>query len=329
MEPTYYRDNYSDRTSSISHAISSRRSEALRSESLSFRTVTPEDMPLIWSYLQREAGRTTDFSFGGFAMWVDYFNYQFCLMQDTLFIKGVLEDDRTVPAFSLPIGAMPVAQAIERIKCYCRSLDIPAEFSAIPEYALPYFDGAADISELTDWSDYLYDASALADLKGKKMAKKRNHVNKFHALYDGRWTLEPMTPANCDEAFAFMDIFDLEGDDTRQAADERALTREIISLFPVYRDYMIGALLKVDGKVCAFTIGDIKGDTLFIHIEKATRAIEGSYEAINTLFAQMVCASHPEIRYINREDDAGDPGLRRAKQSYHPVEMLRKYNIRY
>ncbi|MDE6511354.1 MAG: phosphatidylglycerol lysyltransferase domain-containing protein, partial [Muribaculaceae bacterium] len=66
---------------------------------------------------------------------------------------------------------------------------------------------------------------------------------------------------------------------------------------------------------------------LYVHVEKASRAFEGSYEKINKEFAALMCARHPEIRFINREDDSGDEGLRKAKLSYHPVEILKKYNI--
>ena len=86
-------------------------------------------------------------------------------------------------------------------------------------------------------------------------------------------------------------------------------------------------LLLADGKVCAFTIGDVKNDTLFIHVEKATRKTEGSYEMVNAMFARHIVENYPEIRFINREDDAGDMGLRMAKESYHPHSILKKYNI--
>ena len=298
-------------------------------ETLPFRKITLADMPAIWRILRHEPGRTTDFSFGGVAMWVDYFSYEFCIYRDTLFIKGVLEDDRSVPAFSLPVGAMPLEESVAMLAEYCRRNGVRLEFSAVPEYALDDMKalGAKEIYELTDWGDYLYDASRLATLAGKKMVKKRNHVNRFHKLYDGRWTYEDLTIDNCAEALAFMDIFDREGDDNPQAADERVLSRRMLADFGALAPYMSGGILKVAGHVCAYTLGDIKGDTLFVHIEKATRAIDGSYEMINHLYAARQLALNPTLRYINREDDAGDEGLRRAKLSYHPETLLRKYNI--
>ncbi|MDE7159563.1 MAG: phosphatidylglycerol lysyltransferase domain-containing protein [Muribaculaceae bacterium] len=294
----------------------------------SFSPVTHEAMAEIWPILEKEAGRTTDFSYGGLLMWVDYFKYEYAIVNDTLFIKGLVENDVTTPAFSLPVGGMPLADSVAMVRDYCRREGIVCEFSAVPEYAMPQMRALGPVreEELTDWADYLYEAAPLATLSGKKMAKKRNHVNKFLAT-NPDWELVELTPANVSEAREFMDVFDLEGDATPMAVEERKLTRMLIDRVAEGDRYLRGALLKTAGKVCAFTIGDIKGDTLFVHVEKATRAVDGSYEMINKAFAEAVCGKHPEVKYINREDDAGDEGLRKAKESYKPVEMLRKYNV--
>lgn len=295
-----------------------------------FKTVTQQDMSLIWQYLCQEQGRTTDFSYGGVLMWVDYFNYEYAIVSDTLFIKGCLEDDRTTPAFSLPIGQMPIALAIDMLRQYCSREGIRLEFSAIPEYAVPAFCSLNPrrLTPLTDWADYLYDAESLATLTGKKNGKKRNHVNRFMQEYPD-WSTEPLGSANADEVMAFMDIYDLEGDDNDSARAERMLTRRYIQYAATDDSHIEGMVLRANGQICAFTIGDIKGDTLFVHIEKATRHVNGSYEMINKAFAESMVQTHPQLRYINREDAAGDEGLKRAKESYHPVDLLQKYNIEF
>lgn len=285
-------------------------------------------MPLIMSYLVEEKSRTTDFSYGGVYMWINYFHYEYAIVADTLFIKGRVENDRTRTAFSLPIGRLPLAASVAILKQYCHEAGIPLLFSAVPEEYAETFRalGASSVEPLEDWSDYLYDASQLASLSGKKMAKKRNHVHQFeNACPD--WSIEPLTPENASEALAFMDIFDGEGDNTPAARAERLMTRRLINHFSECPELMEGALLRAGEKVCAFTIGDIKDDTLFVHVEKATRVVPGSYEAVNAYFARMMIEKYPQLKYINREDDAGDEGLRRAKQSYHPLTLLRKYNV--
>lgn len=293
-----------------------------------FRKVTRESMAEIWSVLKQEPGRTTDFSYGGLFMWVDYFNYEYAITGGTLFIKGVVESDRSKPAFSLPVGRMPMADSMALLRRYCEANGLELELSAVPEYALPELRriGAVKIEELTDWGDYLYNAIDLATLAGKKYGKKRNHVNQFLSA-ETDWRLDDMNSSNAADALAFMDVFDLEGDDNDSARAERQLTRSAIREMMQGDSVMEGAILYAGGKVCAFAIGDVKGDTMFVHIEKATRTVPGAYEMINKEFAARMLELHPEVKYINREDCAGDEGLRQAKESYHPVELLRKYNV--
>lgn len=295
---------------------------------LEFRPIHAEDMAVIMPYLEREKGRTTDFSYGGLYMWVNYFHYEYAIERDTLFIKGRLEDDRTRVAFSLPVGSLPVDESVSLVREWCQNEGVEMLFSAVPEHAVEAFRALHPV-EITDsphWADYLYDAETLAELHGKKMAKKRNHVNHFEATCPG-FSFEPMTAENAAEALSFMDLFDLEGDDNSSAKAERLMTRRLIQHFAECPGAMEGALLKVDGNVCAFTIGDVKDDTLFVHIEKATRRFDGDYEAINAYFVRYIRDRFPAVRFVNREDDAGDEGLRLAKESYHPLELLRKYNI--
>lgn len=307
----------------------SQSSTECRSGSLiDFKRITHKDMPLIWNFLKKETGRTTDFSYGGILMWIDYFHYEYAILNNTLFLKGVVENNITQPAFSLPIGEMALSDSVRLLIEYCKAHCINLVFSAVPEYALDEFLNLhpSSIEELTDWSDYLYPIEQLATLSGKKMSKKRNHVHQFLNAYPD-WHADWITPENASLAMDFMDIFDTEGDSTEMAVAERALSRSMISLIAEGDTVLEGLLLYADGKVCGYTIGDVKGDTLFVHIEKATRHAVGSYEMINNLFAERMLERHPELKFVNREDDSGDEGLRLAKESYHPVDKLKKFNI--
>lgn len=295
----------------------------------SFRKITPASMDEIWPFLLMEKGRTTDFSYGGLLMWVETFGYEYAVFNQTLFIKGVVEDNRSMPAFSLPIGRMPIAESVRMLRTYCRMAGITLEFSAVPEYALEEFReaGAIRTELLSDWSDYLYPAEQLATLKGKKMSKKRNHVNQFISLNPG-WSVAPLTPDILHETMDFMATYDSQLDNAPMGHEESRLAREAIRLCASGKTRYIGMVLRDgNGRICALSVGDIKNDTLYVHIEKADRNVAGSYEMINREFAASVCSGHPEIRFINREDDSGDLGLRLAKESYHPCEMLRKYNV--
>lgn len=295
---------------------------------IEFRQIRHADMDMIWPYLMREEGRTTDFSYGGLLMWVDCFQYEYAIVNDTLLIKGVLENDLSKPAFSLPVGKMSIADSIGLIRRYCARHGLRPELSAVPEYAVDEIRnlGIVDIEELADWGDYLYDAHTLATLSGKKMGKKRNHVNKFDTLYPNH-KLVPLTKSNAEIALNFMTEIDLEGDNDGMAAEEREMTRKMLQYIKEGDKKLTGAILQVGEEVAAFTIGDIKRDTLYVHVEKASRLYEGSYEKINKEFAAMIRNLYPGVNYINREDDSGDMGLRQAKLSYHPERILRKFNI--
>lgn len=296
---------------------------------LNFKTVEHDDMPLLMSYLNLAPGRTTDFSYAGLLMWVDLFKYEFAILNDTLFIKGRVESDISKVAFSLPIGQLPLDYSVAILKEYCKLNDFPLVFSAIPEESLEEFTSLnpKSIELLTDWSDYLYDAQSLATLSGKKYGKKRNHVNQFVSAFPD-WELIPLTAENAHIAIDFMDIVDMQGDTTEMAVTERNLNRNLLSMIQEGDIYMEGAILSDGhGRILGFTIGDIKGDTLFVHVEKALRDIPGGFEMLNKSFAEHMVNNRSEIRYINREDDAGDPGLRHAKESYHPVSLLKKFNV--
>lgn len=311
----------------IAEQVLMARAQAL-ADKLDFKTITIEDMPQIFEILKCDIGRTTDFSYGGLLMWVDVFNYQFAIIEDTLFIKGHVENDFSKDAFSLPIGKMELSTSVEILRQYCIKHNCKLRFSAVPEYAIEDFKALnpTSIEIIDNMGDYLYSAEKLSTLSGKKYNKKRNHINQFLSAYSD-WSVEPLNRNNAQEAIDFMDLIDGKGDHIPMAVTERRLNRLVLEQIRDYETQYIGAILRGGGQMLAFSIGDIKGDTLYVHIEKALREAPGAFEMINKSFAEMSCASHPEIEYINREDDAGDMGLRMAKESYHPVEIIKKYNV--
>ena len=298
------------------------------SSPLKFRALTKADILTIMPYLEYAKARTCDFTIGGLLMWADYFSYSYAIYDDTLFIKGVTEDDVTRPAFSLPMGKMPIRESIALLKDYCRENDyMPLVFSAVPERYVESMKllGATEVTPLEDWGDYLYDAQALATLSGKKLSKKRNHVNRFMADNPG-YTFEPLTPDRVDDVLAFYRASRLPQTKPALADIEREQVIDVLENLDRYP--FMGAILSTpkDG-IVAFTLGEVIGDTLYTHIEKMNHEINGAGETINKLFAEYVTGHCPEVRYINREEDVGDPGLRYAKQSYHPAEILAKYNV--
>lgn len=295
---------------------------------LGFEPFSLDEAPYIHSLLEECTVPTCDFTVGGIYLWLRYFSYRRAVVDGTLFIEGVSEEDPSQRAFSVPVGGtLTLAQSVDLLRGYCREENIPLRFSAVPECMVAPLQalGARTTATLPDWADYVYDASSLAALSGKKMAKKRNHVNAFMAANPG-WELVEMTPDNTHAAIEFMRGLDLAADKGLMAETERL---EVVGMLENYKSFpmMEGALLVTPGHgTVAFTIGETRGDTLFVHVEKMRHDINGSGEAINALFARAMTQRHG-ITYINREDDAGDPGLRRAKESYHPLRLLAKYEM--
>lgn len=295
---------------------------------LRFRPITPETLPLINSLLQTGLSRTCDYTIGGIFMWVKRFRYSYCVYENTLFIKGISETDPSKVAFSMPVGPMPLEQCVNLVKEYCEANGLETVFAAVPEdridYLLSVFDG--EIEELDDWADYLYDAHQLAELSGKRFNKKRNHVNRF-LVENPHYQFEPLTAALLPEVLLFHTGMHL----TENDADEMANYEkdECTAVLNHYNSYPFeGAVLRDEsGSICAFTCGEVIGDTLYVHIEKMNHEVPGSGETVNKLFADYMTHRHPGLRFINREEDCGDPGLRHAKESYNPVMRLRKFNL--
>ena len=177
-----------------------------------------------------------------------------------------------------------------------------------------------------DSSDYLYDAESLRTLKGKKYAKKRNHLKHFLAAFpDYEYvTLEPSLFPACLELVR--DWAEKKGLDLYDNSESDYLMIERI-----FRDWKLldlrGGAIRINGRVVSFSIGSIGApDTAYVHFEKADTDYDGLPVAQCHFFAAN---AFPEVKYIDREEDLGLPGLRQSKESYYPVAMVNKYRIKY
>lgn len=169
--------------------------------------------------------------------------------------------------------------------------------------------------------DYIYSVEELIKLEGNKYHKKKNHLNKFIKKYDFEYkTLKEECYTLAVEAQEEWCIF-------HDCDKNKALAMEAEGIINALKnhnklDCKCGMVL-VDNRVIAFSIGAaLNSDTVSIHIEKAMRDYQGSYQIINKLFLEN---EWPDFKYVNREDDIGIPGLRKAKLSYHPIKFIKKY----
>ena len=182
------------------------------------------------------------------------------------------------------------------------------------------------VTEQEDLKDYLYDGEALRTLAGKKLHKKKNNYNAFVKAYEGRVEYRRLCCSDRDEVWKFLDDWRLKkGDDVEEHLDyEVRGIHEILKNCSIMPVEMGGVY--VDNKLEAFSIGSFNPleNMAIIHIEKANPDMRGLYQYINREF---LIHAFPSVRLVNREDDLGLEGLRRAKMSYNPVDFARKYSV--
>ncbi|MBQ9066310.1 MAG: DUF2156 domain-containing protein [Clostridia bacterium] len=262
------------------------------------------------------SGRSgADFCFGCLYMWAPTYDYKIAQV-DGMFV-GRMGDSYTLPA-----GDGDPRKILDALLATSPE---PLRLHAICETQKAWLEetypGVFRFAEDRNNEDYLYRVSDLASLTGKKYHGKRNHCSYFEKNHD--WVYEPMTPESALECLPFSDSWlqenadkAEEGADLERDAIERALTHFGELEFS-------GGILRAEGRIVAYTFGEPINDKVFdTHIEKADASVRGAYPMINREFARHTIARY-EI--VNREEDMGIPGLRKAKESYHPVELLKKY----
>ena len=220
-------------------------------------------------------------------------------------------------------GGGCVDASLDRLKAEAERGDYPLVIMGITprcrEHLESVLPGAFTFLEDEGNADYIYLRERLVTLSGKSLQSKRNHINKFEKLYPN-YSYEPITGGGCAECLAVEREWLLrhgteEGEDKEQEVIQR--------LFDHFDELgLSGGILRVDGRVVAFTLGSPINETTFgVHIEKADRDYEGSYTMINKLFSSTIPEQYV---YVNREEDLGLEGLRKAKLSYKPETILPK-----
>lgn len=180
--------------------------------------------------------------------------------------------------------------------------------------------------------DYLYEVESLAELRGKKLSKKRNHINSFLTSNDN-WKTEKLSAKNIEECRGFAEEWYWNREESEPEIGLESLQAEKESLWQIFDHYQQfqadGMILRVDGACCAFTIGQrVSEHTFDVVFEKADEQIRGAYNMINREFVRALRSQYPKLRFINRENDLNLPGLRKAKHSYMPAFLLEKYSAK-
>ncbi len=237
-------------------------------------------------------------------------------------------DRRSVYPF--PVGKGDVQPVLDAIIHDAQTRGIPCYLTSMTkadcELLEQLYPGRFRFHGNRDGFDYVYAIDDLADLKGRKFQKKRNHANRFDEAHPDCRTL-PLDEKTRAAAFCMLNRWyqnRLETDPHNDFhLEQLAIQRAFAFQQPLGLE---GVVLVENGEVLAFAMGSfLNGDTFDIHFEKAREDVPGAYNAINREFARYLRTKYPDLRWLNREDDLGLEGLRKAKLSYNPDHMVEKY----
>ena len=283
---------------------------------LEFRKVELSDRTEFERFLNMTEKRSMEYSFSTMFLWQDLYGMEFCIHDNTLLLR-IGEEEKF---YLFPIGDN-VDKALDMIAGEKSGFYGLTRDQA--DYITAKFPEKYEISLNRDMGDYVYKSEALANLAGKKLSSKRNHINRFIATYPD-WKYEPITRENLDEVRQMHQVWCSLAKDKKGLKEEEVMVKKAFDHFFLL-DFS-GGLVRVGGRVVAFTAGDKLSDSTFlVHIEKALAEYSGAYQVINREFVRNNCMNY---EFINREEDTGDEGLRKAKLSYKPYMIIEKFTAK-
>lgn len=299
-----------------------------------FRAPVLEDRSWVEERFHATGNRGCEYSFATMFLWARHYCQHVARWED--FVLERLCGSQGV-GYLFPVGGTDLAGVVDALEADAAERGHPFRFFCVTKEQIQRLEevcpGRFRYEEDRDGFDYLYDIDRLADLTGKKLHGKRNHINRFLQDHPD-WTTEVITLDNLHECMAMDAEWNrlYRGREEVDQPAESTLKDESQALARAFADYgplhLRGLLLRTEGKVVAFTIGSpISGDTFDVHFEKAFSEMRGAYPLINREFARWVREHEPGVRFLNREDDMGLPGLRKAKESYYPDKMVEKYTV--
>ncbi len=292
---------------------------------IEFRELTVEDAAWAAPILQASGKMGCEYSYTTVYMWSRFYDARIARVEDAVFLCGGATSAR--PSFLPPVG-MPLEKGVTLLRAYTNERGIPLVLHGVDDdtrlqLSALYADHVRFETHDEDY-DYVYSTEALAALPGNTYHSKKNHISSFTRKH--MWRYEPLTDANAADALEVSVQWCREkGNCTDDGlSSERCAIRRLLK----HREALsvLGGLVYVDEKPVAFTLGSpINHEVFDVHVEKALSAYAGAYAVINREFAKTLTA----YRYLNRENDMGIPGLRRAKESYRPVILLKKYTCEF
>lgn len=291
-----------------------------------FKPIELEDRPTFQEALRFYKPETSELTFTNLFVWRTHYNFQWAICRDWLVV--VCSEGANDFCALAPVGPSPGRGEISRMLLEWMGEERGQKKPRIERAdarLVSDLDGVGTITmePVRDHFDYVYLRDDLVQLAGNKYRSKRNHINQLLRTY--RCEYAPLGPEHIAECIKVQEKWC----ELRRCEDDLDLLGEWEAVRAILKSYesleVQGGVLTIDGKVTAFTIGEmLNEDTAVVHIEKADPEIPGLYPVIN----QQFCRNNwKNARYINREQDLGVPGLREAKLSYYPDHMIKKFRI--
>ncbi|MFX1481099.1 MAG: DUF2156 domain-containing protein, partial [Promethearchaeota archaeon] len=289
------------------------------------------DKQLFDTYFKRYEPEISEFTFTNLFMWRNYYEFQFIEVENHLIIFSksflgsrdlTLSGKRNSIFFLPPIGPNPS----EKIITLFETID-NAEIHRVPEKIVEEMSNNNILNEMNieiyedraNW-DYVYEVEDLKTLPGNRYRQNRRWLNKFLENYEYEFKLLN------EELIDLSKKLQLEWCIMRGCEEDKSLEEEQKAIYEALDNFdtlkFSGGIICIEDKCAAYTFGEIlNSNTMVIHIEKANMKYEGAYQAINNFFVNNCCEN---AVFVNREQDLGIPGLRRAKESYQPSHMVEK-----
>ncbi len=282
-----------------------------------------ENIGILKNYLRYNSYFGCELTAANNILWSDFYDTGFVIVEDMLSYCKV--KDGAPVGFTFPIGEHNPKNAFDALCRYFEEQNKEPVFYLVHremyEQIEEWYPGRFKIEYHRDEADYLYEYKTLSELKGKKLHGKRNHINRFEENFPD-YEYEAIDDSNYKECIEFAYIW--ERDNNLEGAEDKLYERNIIEKALSNRKALelVGGLIRVDGRIVAFTMGEPINDKCFVvHFEKAYADIQGAYPMINREFVRRQLKGY---KYVNREEDLGIPGLRHAKTSYQPIRLVDK-----
>jgi hypothetical protein len=266
------------------------------------------------------------YTFATLAAWNDSFHYRWLFAEPELLISSYVLEPDPHRYLLQPIGVLSPAYTDQivregaRLPYRLKIAGVSEAFLAANAEAVRHFD----VVDERDAANYVYSAEDLATLVGKRFSPKRNLISQFERQY--AWTVERVTPENTQACRDLLGLIAEEDPSTLALSRRWELAALVYTLDHYAELAQQGVLIRVEGRPVAFSLFErLNANTAVIHFERALRSYKGLYQIVNREAARVMVADGYER--INREEDVGDPGLRKAKLSYNPIELTKSYSL--